>query len=45
VVEWVAVAFEREELGVVDEPVDHRGGGDLFAEDPAPGTIRACCCW
>jgi hypothetical protein len=25
-----------EDLGVVDEPVDHGGGGDVFAEDLAP---------
>ncbi len=34
--EAVAVAFEGEDLGVVDEPVDHRGGGDVVAEDLAP---------
>jgi hypothetical protein len=27
----VAVALEGEDLGVVDEPVDHRGGGQLLA--------------
>ena len=37
VFEAVAVAFEREDLGVVDEPVDHRGGDDVVAEDLAPG--------
>ena len=31
--EPVAIALEREDLGVVDESVDHRGGGDLVAED------------
>jgi hypothetical protein len=31
----VVVALEREDLGVVNEPVDHRGGGDLVAEDVA----------
>ena len=36
VAEPVAVALEREDLGVVDEPVDHRGGDDLVAEDLAP---------
>jgi hypothetical protein len=36
--EAVAVAFEREDLGVVDESVDHRDGGDLVAEDLAPGA-------
>jgi hypothetical protein len=29
----VAVAFEREDLGVVDEPVDHCGGRHVVAED------------
>jgi hypothetical protein len=33
----LAVAFEREDFGVVDEPVDHRGGDDLVAEALAPG--------
>ena len=37
VFEAVGVAFEREDLGVVNEPVDHRGGGDVVAEDLAPG--------
>ena len=37
VFEAVAVAFEGEDVGVVNEPVDHRGGGDLVAEDLAPG--------
>ena len=37
VFEAVAVAFEREDLGVVNEPVDHRGGDDVVAEDLAPG--------
>ena len=31
----LAVAFEREDFGVVDEPVDHRGG-DLVGEALAP---------
>ena len=34
--EPVAVALEAEDLGVVDEPVDHRGGGHVVAEDLAP---------
>ena len=38
VFEAVAVAFEGEDLGVVNEPVDHRGGGDVVAEDLAPGA-------
>jgi hypothetical protein len=33
----VAVAFQGEDLGVVDEPVDHGDGDDLVAEDLAPG--------
>jgi hypothetical protein len=33
----VAVALESEDLGVVDEPVDHRGGDDLVAADLAAG--------
>src|SRR5690348_11554520 len=40
VFESVAVAFEAEDLGVVDEPVDHRGGGHVIAEDLAPGGER-----
>jgi hypothetical protein len=40
VLEAVAVAFEGEDLGVVNEPVDHGGGGDLVAEDLAPGGER-----
>ena len=40
VFEAVAVAFEREDLAVVNEPVDHRGGGDLRAEDLAPARER-----
>jgi hypothetical protein len=36
VFEAVGVSFEGDDLGVVDEPVDH-GGGDYFvAEDFAP---------
>jgi hypothetical protein len=41
VFEAVGVAFEAEDLGVVDEPVDHRGGGHVVAEDFAPGN----CSW
>src|SRR6266487_7077648 len=40
VAEAVAVALEGEDLGVVDEPVDHRGGDGLVAEDLAPGGER-----
>src|SRR3954454_14285316 len=38
VFEAVAVAFEGDDLGVVDEPVDHGGGNDLVAEDLAPAA-------
>jgi hypothetical protein len=41
VLESVGVAFEGDDVGVVDEPVDRRGGDDLFAEDlPAIGGGR-----
>jgi len=43
VLEPVAVALEGEDLGVVDEAVDHRCGDDLVAEDLAPageGFVR-----
>ena len=33
----LAIALEREDCGVVHEPVDHGGGDDLVAEDLAPG--------
>jgi len=36
VLEPVGIAFEAEDLGVVDQPVDHRGGGHVVAEDLAP---------
>ena len=35
VLQPVAVALEGEDLGVVDEPVDHGGGDGLVAEDLA----------
>ena len=38
VLEAVAVALEGEDLGVVDEPVDHCGGGGVVAEDLALGA-------
>ena len=42
VLESVGVAFEGDDVGVVDEPVDRRGGEDLVAEDlPAIGGGRA----
>ena len=34
--EPVAVAFEGDDLGVVHEPVDHRGGDYVVAEDFTP---------
>ena len=37
VAQAVAVALQREDLGVVDEAVDHRRGDDVVAEDLAPG--------
>ena len=40
VFEPVGTAFAREDLGVMDEPVDHHGGDDLVAEDLAPGGRR-----
>ena len=38
VFEPVAVALEGDDLGVVDEPVDHGGGDDVVAEDFAPAA-------
>jgi hypothetical protein len=35
--EAVAVALEAEDVGVVDEPVDHCCGDGVVAEDLAPG--------
>lgn len=32
----VGVAGEGEDLGVVDEPVDHRGGHDVVGEGLTP---------
>jgi hypothetical protein len=40
VFEAVGIAFEGEDLGVVIEAVDHRGGGHFFAEDLAPRAER-----
>ncbi len=37
VFEAVAVSPERDQLGVVDEAIDHRRGGGVVAEDLAPG--------
>ena len=36
VAQAVAVAFEGDDFGVVDEPVDHGGSDDVVAEDLAP---------
>lgn len=36
VLEPVGVALERDDLSVVDEAVDHRGGYDVVAEDSVP---------
>ena len=38
VFEPVAVAFEGDDFGVVDEAVDHGGGDDVVAEDLAPAA-------
>ena len=38
--EPVAGAFEGEDVGVVDDAVDHRGGDGLVAEDAAPAGER-----
>src|SRR4051795_9545262 len=38
VLEPVGVPGEGDDLGVVDEAVDHRGGGDVVAEDLAPAA-------
>jgi hypothetical protein len=40
VFEAVAVAFEGDDCGVVDEVIDHGGGDDLVAEDFAPAAER-----
>jgi hypothetical protein len=34
--EPIAIAFEGDDVGVVDEPVDHGGGNDVVAEHLAP---------
>ena len=38
VAEPVAGAFECDDVGVVDDAVDHGGGDDLVAEDAAPAA-------
>ena len=40
VAESVAGAFEGDDVGVVDDAVDHGGGDDLVAEDAGPGAER-----
>jgi len=34
----VAGAFEAEYVGVIHDPIDHRGRDNGVAEDPAPGS-------
>ncbi len=36
--ESVGGAFEGDDVGVVDDAVDHRGGDDLVSEHAGPGT-------
>src|SRR4051812_18566734 len=40
VFEPVAVAFEGDDVGVVDQPVDHGGGDHVAAEHLAPAAER-----
>ena len=40
VFESVAVAFEGEDFGVVDDPVDHRGCDGVVAEDVSTAAER-----
>jgi hypothetical protein len=40
ILEAVGVAAEGEDLGVVNEPVDHRGGDDVVAEPLATSAER-----
>jgi hypothetical protein len=40
VFEAVAVSLHGDDLGVVDEAVDHGGGDDVVAEDFAPAAER-----
>jgi hypothetical protein len=40
VAESVAGAFEGDDVGVVDDAVDHGGGDDLISEDAGPGAER-----
>ncbi len=48
----VGVSAQGDDLGVVDQPVDHRGGDDVIAEDLAPAfwdwlmfvSVDRCCC-
>src|SRR6266436_6287198 len=36
----VAVSFQGDDIGVVDEPIDHGGGDGVVAEDLAPASER-----
>jgi hypothetical protein len=36
----IGATLEGDDLGVVDEPVDHGGGDDVVAEDLAPARER-----
>ena len=38
VLEPVGVAFESDDFGVVDEPIDHGGGDNFVAEHLAPAA-------
>ena len=38
VLESVAVSFQGDDFGVVDEPVDYCGGDDVVAADLAPAA-------
>ena len=40
VAEPVAGAFECQDVGVVDDPIDHRCGDGLVAEHASPGRER-----
>ena len=37
--EAVARSFEREDVGVVNDAVDHRGGDGLVSEDASPAHL------
>ena len=47
-----AGAFQSQDVGVVDDPVDHRGGDSLVTDDASPVPegrllvkIREACSW